>query len=264
MSTQILCYHSHRIVADNRVENDHIAMCEDLDALETLGVKIVPLSDIVDDIVAGRHMPKAHRAAITFDDGADFDIQPCESRPDCVPGFYSILKSRSLRGTAFVIASPVARACLEAANRELGLSLTLSDAWWADPDIRALIDIGQHSFDHNHEACAGLPSFIAARGNFFAINNLAAAKYEIEQAQELLRTQTGELPQHFAYPFGHVSPYLRDQYFPNHGTSLGLTAAFSTGDAPVTSRTNRWEIPRIVCGQHWRSADQLLSRFSIE
>mgnify|MGYP001764771735 FL=1 len=60
----------------------------------------------------------------------------------------------------------------------------------------------------------------------------------------------------FGYPYGHVSAYLRDEYFPDNGGRLGIEAAFGTGGASVRADSPVWDIPRFVCGWHWKSPDE--------
>ena len=57
----------------------------------------------------------------------------------------------------------------------------------------------------------------------------------------------------FGYPFGHVPDFLAHDYFPRHAARLGLQAAFATRAEPVTPGSDPWNLPRYVCGWHWRS-----------
>ena len=46
-------------------------------------------------------------------------------------------------------------------------------------------------------------------------------------------------PQFFAYPYGTSSTYIRENYFPEH----------------VTMQSNRWSLPRYVCGSDWKTPE---------
>ena len=52
---------------------------------------------------------------------------------------------------------------------------------------------------------------------------------------------------------------LIDTLLPDMDGGQFVRAAFSTEPAPVSRRTNRWWIPRYVCGHHWKSSDELQS-----
>jgi hypothetical protein len=61
----------------------------------------------------------------------------------------------------------------------------------------------------------------------------------------------------FAYPYGETNDYLVRDYLPNRIAEHRLRAAFGTDPEPVTRESERWNLPRYVCGHHWRSADAL-------
>ena len=60
----------------------------------------------------------------------------------------------------------------------------------------------------------------------------------------------------FAYPYGHVSDFLRDEFFPEHVAS-DFRGALSTGGDYFTQQSCRWAIPRFVCGEHWQAPEGL-------
>ncbi|HET6545740.1 MAG TPA: hypothetical protein VFG55_03220, partial [Rhodanobacteraceae bacterium] len=57
--------------------------------------------------------------------------------------------------------------------------------------------------------------------------------------------------------YGESNDYLRNEYLPGHADEHGLLAAFGTTPAPVESGSPRWNLPRYVCGHHWRSPQAL-------
>ena len=56
---------------------------------------------------------------------------------------------------------------------------------------------------------------------------------------------------------GETSPYLCDVYLPGFRHEHRLDAAFTTQPQPVSPGADRWQLGRYVCGQHWRSPQQL-------
>jgi hypothetical protein len=61
----------------------------------------------------------------------------------------------------------------------------------------------------------------------------------------------------FCYPFGQSNAYLREEYFPRHIDSHGMQAAFGDGAQPATPHSDRWNVPRYICGWHWHSPEEL-------
>jgi len=55
-----------------------------------------------------------------------------------------------------------------------------------------------------------------------------------------------------------VSDYLKDKYFPGFQEEHQQRAAFTTEGMSITPNMNRWALPRFVCGQHWRSSEELV------
>ena len=61
----------------------------------------------------------------------------------------------------------------------------------------------------------------------------------------------------FAYPFGHVSGYLHDEYFPVFVQEHGTIGAFTTEPALIHADTSVYAIPRFVLGESWQSPQDL-------
>ena len=91
-----------------------------------------------------------------------------------------------------------------------------------------------------------------------AINTYADADAEIRQASDWL---DAFLAPHraslFAYPYGESNAYLVEDYLPRYGSEHRLRAAFGTAPKPIESTSNRWLLPRHVCGLHWKTSDEL-------
>src|SRR5690606_9046453 len=62
----------------------------------------------------------------------------------------------------------------------------------------------------------------------------------------------------FGYPYGEAPEYLVNEYFPQNGKRLGLRAAFSTEAGYAKRDSNIWNIPRFVCGFHWKTQAEFL------
>lgn len=261
----ILTYHSLHAPGNDYSSNDHIALEQDLKTIRLHGFTPLPLSKIANWLDSSRHhdLLGTRYVGISFDDGCDHDFVDF-SYPgiDTLHSFYTILHTNNqanpgettASATSFVIASPQARSILDKeciAGRD-----QWRDEWWKSAQDTGLITIANHSWDHTH-ACLG---FVAQqsqqKGNFYCIDNFHAADMQILQAEWYIKHQLDNQSSGlFAYPYGHHNPFLVDDYFPHHKNTFN--AAFTTGGEYVTQETNRWCIPRFVCGEHWQQSDQL-------
>lgn len=253
----VLCYHSYRREADSYNKNDFIALGEDLDNIKELGIPVSSALNIAQALQG--HIPWENVAgsiAITFDDGAILDY--CDfitSSGKEYPALYQHLTRHNAPATSFVIASPNARHILE--TKSLNGEAMLSEHWWS-PATAGLIDVGNHSWDHNHTDLPWPHPMHVKKGSFFEIKTEESADWEVSLAQTYIKNSSGREPKLFAYPYGDVSEYLRDEYFPARAEKIGLLGAFSTGGQLVTPTTCRWEIPRFVCGNHWKHPSGLI------
>ena len=59
-----------------------------------------------------------------------------------------------------------------------------------------------------------------------------------------------------AYPYGETNEYLVRDYLPRHVGEHRLRAAFGTLPEPVGKTSERWDLPRFVCGHHWGSVEE--------
>lgn len=264
MRVPILTYHSNNVGGNDYADNDHVALAADLRRLHAEGVRIVPLARVVDAFLGeGGEEPVENAVALACDDGSWFDWHDLD-HPTCGPqrSFANILRDFSAetgapaRITSFVIVSPSARA-------ELDRTCLVGRGWWGDDwyaaaDREGIVAIESHSWDHNHATLARTAQHAQAKGTFRTIDTYADADAEIRIANDWLdanvRTPRSGL---FAYPYGETNDYLVRDYLPNRIGEHRLRAAFGTDPEPVTRRSSRWNLPRYVCGHHWRSADEL-------
>jgi hypothetical protein len=245
----ILTYHSHRISGDTYATNDHEALRMDLRTLHRAGFRVVPLWWVVEWLLGERpDEAMARTVAITFDDGADFDFHDLP-HPTCGPqrSFLNLLRDfraevgdaqPGLHATAFVIASPVVRAELDA--RCMVGRGWMSDGWWTEAARSGLIAIENHSWDHNHPMASRVCQREQRAGSFAWIATEDECDAEIAQAAAFIATRTGG---------GRRSSRIGER----HGT----IAAFGGGGGCVVRDASRWNVPRLVCGGDWSSAEQL-------
>ncbi|MGD9583623.1 MAG: polysaccharide deacetylase family protein [Lysobacterales bacterium] len=267
MRVPVLTYHAVNVGGSDYANNDHAAFAEDLALIQRLGRRVLPLRRVV-DVLLGRADEDLHDAvALSCDDGSDLDYFDLD-----FPGygeqrsFYgSLLDFRERFGpgvqpdlhlTCFVIADPEARARMDQAclfGRDW-----MGGRWWRPAGESGLIAIENHSFDHNHPCLPSPGPHGLVRGDFHAVGDDAQAEFEIAQAQRWLGDYLApQRPRLFCYPFGHVNAFLRTDWLPRRGPELGIDAAFGDGAEPLTAASDRWNLPRYICGWHWKSPEQL-------
>ena len=270
----VLTYHSHHIAGADYASNDHVALATDLPVIDAAGYRIVPLAELVELFLAmQRRQPMAARetrvVALTFDDGPEYDAVDHRHPTFGVQrSFLNILddfaargRQRGACGTSFVIASPEARRCMEAATGSGPYYLhegALNDDWWSGAIDTGRLAIANHSWDHLHPALPRVAHSRQVRGNFMSVDNAEDADRQIHAATRYIDTRTnGRAAPFFAYPFGHYSPYLVERYFPHGHSSLGVRAAFTVDARPLTATEDRWALPRYSCGYNWSTPGEL-------
>ena len=275
MKLYILTYHSHHVVGDAYAQNDHIALPLDLEVITAAGYRIVSLATLVERFLAFSRSGVSTNdryVALTFDDGPVFDVDdfdhPVYGRQ---PSFLSSMRQfldaggRSaqpqLHATAFVIASPIARRTMEEHADAQYTFLThgsLDDSWWNRAIDTRLIGIANHSFDHLHPALAEVAHSRGARADFTQVDNERDADAQILAASIYIAARTGgRASPFFAYPFGHWNDFLAREYLPAKRDAIGIEAAFTTEARAVRSSDSQWLLPRLTCGHHWTTPQQL-------
>lgn len=267
MRVPVLTYHGVNIAGNDYANNDHVAFAADLRLIDELGLRIVPLAHVVEQRLGLVEHDLRDCVALSCDDGSDFDYfdlpHPEHGRQRSL--FNALLDFRRERGaeaqpglhlTAFVIASPVARDAMD--RLCLAGRGWMRDGWWRPARASGLMAIENHSLDHNHECLLDSTIDGMPRGSFHEVNNDARAEAEIGHAQELIAARIAPArPSLFCYPFGHVPEFLRREWLPQHGPAIGLRAAFGDGATPVTPDSDPWNLPRYICGWHWKSPAEL-------
>jgi len=263
----ILTYHAVNISGNDYASNDHVALAEDLRLLTRLGKRIVPLDFVIDTWNGTAVRDLEDCVVLTCDDGSDFDYFDLEHPSHGIQrSFYNVLvdfqaefgraAQPDLHLTCFVIADRESRAHIDQGC--LVGKGWMRDSWWRGALASGLIGIENHSFDHNH-AAVQLPGLEGmTRGEFFAVDSFARAEAQIAAARRIIDDSIApHRTRVFAYPFGHIPPYVIDEYLPNEGDRLGLAIAVGDGATPVTMDSPRWNWPRYICGWHWKSPEAL-------
>jgi len=262
VAVAVLTYHSQNISGSGYAENDHVAFASDLLTLSQMGLRIISLSQLVSWLVnRGPDGDVRDTVCLTFDDGCDFDVRDLDypghglqrsflgimedfvrqAGPEALPG---------LHATSFVIASRDARRIID--EKRLFGRGWISDDWWPEADGHPLMRIENHGWDHNHPDLEG-----ENRGGFRSVDSHTECLQQVVRAGSAIEAATGRWPEIFAYPFGESSTYLRESFFPEHAEVHGCLAAMGTDASAVTRNSNRWNLPRYVCGRDWRSPEML-------
>lgn len=267
MRVPILTYHAVNISGNDYADNDTVAFAADLRVIDDLRLRIVPLHWVVDELLGTAQRDLSHCVALTCDDGSYFDYHdldhPTHGRQRSL--FNAMIDFRRDRGrdaqpylhlTSFVIASPEAREhidriCLVGRG-------WMRDDWWRPAQASGLIAIENHSWDHNHVAVPQTAQREQNKGNFHSIETREEADAEIRQASDFIDAQfAAPRTSLFAYPYGESNEYLREEYFPVYAAEHRMRAAFATCAEPLTGDSPRWNLPRYICGHHWRSPEAI-------
>jgi hypothetical protein len=266
MTIPVLCYHAHIISSNDYAGNAHIALAEDLQLIQALGKRIVPLHWIVDWLEGKRDGAELVNAVgISFDDGTLLDFQPVRHpQHGQLPGLLPIMQQfarrhvmqqPSVHASCFVIASPLARA---QADQKLLYGLDwLGSSWWPEASAGGMMSIENHSWDHNMAVAS--EAMASPRDSFGGVNTAAHANRQILDSSTLIEDITGIRPSLFAYPYGDVNEYLARDYLPEAAAKSGLRAAFTTVGKHIDRRADCWQLPRYVHGLHWKQIAGLKS-----
>jgi len=260
MRVPVLAYHAMNVAGNDYNNNDHVALAVDLRLVHRLGLRVLPLTLAVDVLLGDAPQSLVEKAvALSFDDGSWFDWYDIE-HPACgmQRGFAGILRDFAketgapVHATAFVIVSPDARTELDHTCM-IGRGWW-GDEWWPQATHENMIAIESHSWDHNHHTLVRSVQREQRKGSFRPIDSHADADAEIRQASDWLDahcpTRRTSL---FAYPYGESNDYLVREYLPHYMHEHRLRAAFAVDPRPIEAGSNRWLLPRYVCGLHWDS-----------
>lgn len=258
MKIPVLTYHSTNIFGNTYQTNDLIAFKEDLTLIKELAVEIISAHDLVKWLQGLLNLDESKSyVVLTFDDGCELDFYDWQHPTHGQQySFYSSIQSfgGSIHVTSFVIASKQARSILVqtcTAGHEIW-----GDDWWQQAEKSGQFSIENHSWDHLHTTLSEVKQQNNEKGDFTKILNLADATAQFKDASDYIDSRIQhKQTQLFAYPFGHYNDYLSDDYLPKQQD--GIIAAFTCEAESVLKETNIWKIPRYVCGQNWKTSEQL-------
>lgn len=270
MRALVLCYHSHNISGADYAANDHAALASDLRTVHAAGARIVPLAAIAQAAREGLDGRGDLVVGLSFDDGPRFDFADfVHPRYGTQRGFLGILQDfraevgeraqPQLHATSFVIASPEARRAMELSPGcgYPDMPEWLGESWWNEAIGSGLMAIGNHSWDHVHHAVERIAASTPQRDDFTRVDNYTDADREIRAAGDYINARVGGRCELFAFPFGHVNAYLVSEYLPLRAYEHRMAAAFGTGGRAIRPDDSVWNLPRLVCGEHWRSPEGL-------
>jgi len=260
----ILTWHSINVLGHRYSENDPVAFAADIRTLDRAGWRIAPLGESLARLESGRL--EQPTAVLTVDDGSildfeDFDHPGCGLQTSLFNSLRAFRDDQRDPGrhqphlSSFVIASPEARQELD--ERDYMSLNVWPDHWWAAANQSGLLSVESHSWDHNHASLSQTAQRDNQRGDFRLIDTEAECRIEIDQASDFIEARAGHRPEFFAYPYGQASDYLREIYFPQHAERLGIRAALGCDPEPVTRDSDRWFLPRYMCGRDWKQPGEL-------
>lgn len=298
MRVPVLAYHAANLAGPDNPRDDQSALAADLDALHVAGWRVVPLRWVVEQHLSLAHRDLTRCVALSCDDGTDLDWRGVDWLGiGYKPGMREILlqfqqrhgrdAQPDLHLSCFVIASPQARQRMDAAC--LPGHGWMGDDWWQAAQRSQLLSIECHSWDHNHACledsgadtadagrlaepardavemdCRATARPAMPRGNFLCVDSAERARFEIDQAVDYINARIRpDACRLFCYPYGDVPAFLRDDYLPANAKRLHLLAAFGDAIGPITQSSDRWNLPRYICGPHWRSCDDLLAMLEL-
>ena len=257
----ILTYHSQNILGDHAPVNDHQSLARDLEAIHGSGRRFISLARLIDRLDEGSDLQDLRGCVcLTLDDGCNFDVHDMEwPGAGLQRSMLGILRDFSARhgaeaqpglhATSFVIASPQARELIDRGSL-LGRGW-MGDDWWAAAEADDRMTIASHGWDHLHPDLGG-------SGCFGTVDDWSQCETQVIRSARYIERRTGKWPDLFAYPFGTSSSYIREEFFPRFRSEHRCRAALGTDAGTVRPDTDRWNLPRLVCGRDWRSPGELL------
>jgi peptidoglycan/xylan/chitin deacetylase (PgdA/CDA1 family) len=257
-----LCFHSGN-------PTDYLVLPEVLNTLLDCDFTVISALRLVQYMRNGTlaQLP-GKTCVLTFDDGQDMDfVDVMHPTHGAQPSFASMLRDVNARAvtlgrefkvhaTSFVIASPLTRA--EIQEKEMLGYPWMSDRWWQAAVASGLFHIASHSYDHLSHSASTVRQHANVRGDFSYVD----ANWQVRKARELIEfiapnPAIAKGSALFCYPYGHVSRYLHDDYFPNQLDEHGSIGAFTTEPALIDAGTSVFAIPRFVLGESWHTPSDL-------
>ncbi len=266
LSIPVLAYHAGNISGNTYASNDRIAFASDLYTLHHQGYQIIPLQWIAEWVNGQRDLSVYgdKLVGLSCDDGLDqdyldgayFDFGPQRSLFHILQDFVEDVgpeQQAHAHLTAFVIASPQARQAID--EQSLSGAQLLNHHWWREANQHSRFSVENHSWDHRHPDI-----YPADTANFTSVTDASVAEQQIIDAKHYIDQELGENTTLFCYPWGHYNDYLLHEFMPTRAAEHGITAAFTCEASHTKRGSNRWLMPRYVCGFNWKSPAQLITQ----
>lgn len=264
MRIAVLTYHSQNVTGNDYVDNDHVALHHDIEQVLKAGICVVSLRQIADALLGKSSLP-SRAVAFSCDDGTDLDFRDIHwPHLGLQQSFATIVRRFATKYpmnrfgpiTSFVIADPEARRELD--SRCLKGLGWMSEDWWQPAVASGIFHIGIHGWDHCHPMLERYSATTRPDNGRPDISSYQDAEMQVLQAVSYISARAPNPGTAlFAFPFGVSSEYLVREYLPNFQAEHKLTAAFSTEPAIIHGESNRWSLPRYVCGYHWKNPEDL-------
>lgn len=264
MRVAVLCYHSQNIQGNSYKFNDHIALAQDLQRISARNIPIISAAQLVKHLQGIQLLDMPAAVVLTCDDGTTLDWLDYQ-HPEFgwQQSFRNILREHFAGAlpnevmTSFVIACPTARQHIDRGC--YGGAALSTDSWWLEAARSGDWAIENHSWDHWHISLPYQPPAEQPLGQFYTVNNHLQANKQVLQASRFINTKlatAAKQVRYFAYPYGHIAPYLQEHYLPRYVALHGIQAAFTTGAQFVTEQSPLYALPRFVCGEAWQTVEQ--------
>jgi len=234
----VLTYHSQNIAGNDYATNDRQALASDIQAISQAGLQVISLANFVDWLIG--ILPEAfarNSVVLTSDDAPIFDYEKVKYRNF---GLQTPTRSILRHSKAHISADA------------LGDDSFMTNSWWRQADQSPWAAIENHGWDHCHPAVSAP---VGGAGTFFGVSDYESCDQQVNKAADSIAAITGRRPDLLAYPNGESSDYLGNAYLPEYENEHGMRAAVSTTPDYASRDSNRWDIPRFMCGRDWNSPE---------
>jgi peptidoglycan/xylan/chitin deacetylase (PgdA/CDA1 family) len=225
--TSVFIYHRFGEAAFPSTHIDPAIFARQLDYLQHQGYQVLPLSQIVDQELAGQTMAEK-TVGLSVDDAF---VSFAENA-------WPLLKAHGFPVTLFVNTDSV------------GTSGYLSWAQLKDLQ-RQGVEIGHHTASH-----AYLLEMVAGE-NFSQWQKRIRA--DIQRASADFQQHLGRVPQLFAYPYGEYHPVLASLL-----ADMGFVAAFAQQSGVVSPWSDRWALPRFPMGGDYATLSGFVEKLQMK
>jgi hypothetical protein len=267
MRVPVLTYHSNNIAGNDYTGNDHVAFAADLRLIDDLGLRIVPLQRVVDRLL-GRHADDLHHCvALTCDDGTDFDHVDIDHPTDglqrslfnCLRDFRNAARRRGPAGPA-----PDQLRDFRSRRARTDGQGVHGRTWLDERGVVARSRL--FGPDGDREPQLGPQPSVPADARVRSAWSAATSSRSRPKRRPNSRLRKRRTTCRRASAAGRVCSATRSAISANTYTETGCrraahrsasTLPSATARPPVTESGDRWNLPRYICGWHWKTPDEL-------